>query len=262
MRTRLESGAEVHKLAHQLGVPAERLHFLAGVAPAELRALRHQIGEALFRADRHHFTKVVAVSRIVPVALAARITEHALTPLLAARTAELLDPPRAVELVGRLSDGYLADVAAAMDPARATDVIATIPPERVAAVGAELARRGEWVVMGGFVSAVSLPALRAAVAVLDGEHLLRIGFVLDELTRLDAIADALRDEQLDALLRAAAELDLWTELAEVLANLGEDRVARLAGGFARSDDTVRGAFLAAVADGDLAASVLAMLAAQ
>ena len=92
---------------------------------------------------------------------------------IAARTAELLEPAKAADMVGRLSDRYLADVSAAMDPARAPEVIAQISPVHVAKVGAELARRGEWVIMGGFVSVVSRPGVarrgrrpgrRAAVA--------------------------------------------------------------------------------------------------
>src|SRR3954465_678027 len=119
------------------------LDFLNQDDEPDLRALRTQIGNALFNADKHHFTKVVAVSKIVPPALAAKITEHALSPLIAARTAELLEPAPAVDMAGRLSDRYLADVSAAMDPARAPEVVSTIPPERVATVGVELARRGE-----------------------------------------------------------------------------------------------------------------------
>ena len=52
-------------------------------------------------------------------------------------------------MVKRLSDRYLADVSAAMDPARSPEVLAAVPPERAAAVTVELARRGEWVVIGG-----------------------------------------------------------------------------------------------------------------
>jgi hypothetical protein len=220
--------AEILKLAHQLGVPRAQLAFLTRVDAAELRTLRAQIGDALFEADKHHFSKVVAVSKIVPAALAAKLTEYTLSPLIAARTAELLEPARAVDMVRRLSDRYLADVSAAMDPTRSPEVISQIPPDRVAAVGAELARREEWVVMGGFVSVVSPEALRAAVDVLNGEQLLRIGFVLDDLSRLEDIVAMLRDDQLDGILTAAAERDLWRELDELLSGLDAARTQRLA----------------------------------
>lgn len=256
---RLDSSAEILKLAHQLGVPAKRLDFLGSVGPEDLRALRGQIGEALFRADKHHFTKVVAVSKIVPGALAAKITEFALSPLIAARTAELLDPPRAVDMVGRLSERYLADVSAAMDPSRSPEVISQIPPDRVAAVGVELARRGEWVVMGSFVSVVSPDALAASVRVLDGEQLLRIGFVLDDMSRLGVIADILTDKQLDEMLAAAVEYELWRELDELLANLDADRVTPLAARYAGADAATVAAVEAAASAGSLSRATLAKL---
>ena len=255
----LDSEAEILKLSHQLGVPTSRLGFLDDVPPQDLRILRRQIGNALFAADQHHFGKVVAVSKVVPAALAARITEPALSPLLAARTAELLEPARAVDMVGRLSDRYLADVSAAMDPARAPEVIAQIPPRQVALVGAELARRDEWVVMGGFVSHVSLAALRAAVEQLSGEQLLRVGFVLDDLSRLAEIAPMLTDEQLDEMLAATVDGALWRELDELLANLHTDSAAHLAARFGAADEAIVSAFEAAVERGDLTASGLGKL---
>lgn len=233
---------ELIKLGHVLGLAPEQLAALdglAGVPAPDLRTLRRQIGEALFRADRQHFAKVAALSKAVPTAVAAKLTEHALPPLLAARTAELLEPQRAGDLVKRLPDSYVADVAVAMDPARSPEVIAGIPAERVARVAVELARRREWVVIGGFVAQVSHEGLAASVRAFDGEQLLRISFVLDELSRLDEIAAALTDAQLDQLLSAAAGHELWTELAALLANVGESARDRFAARLAAAPAIVR-----------------------
>ena len=255
----MRAEAEIRKLAHQLGAAPSRLEFLATVPAGDLRALRGRVSELLFEADRHHFDKIVAVSRIVPTALAARITEFGLSPLIAARVAELLEPAKAVDMVGKLSDRYLADVSAAMDPMRVPELIAQIPPARVAMVGAELARRGEWVVMGGFVSLVSDAALEAAVATLTGEELLRAGYVLDDLSRLDDIAEMLTDEQLDGVLGAAIEHDLWVELDEVLANLKGDRAKRIAARYATADAATVAAVEAAAGAGALRPDSLAKL---
>lgn len=230
---------ELIKLGHVLGVAPERLSALADVPAQDLRTLRRQVGEALFRADRQHFVKVAALSKAVPTAIAAKLTEHALPPLLAARTAELLDPQRAGELVKRLPDAYLADVAVVMDPARSPEVIAMIAAERVARVAVELARRGHWVVIGGFVSHVSHDGLVASVRRFDGEQLLRISFVLDELSRLDEIAAALSEAQLDHLLAAAVDHDMWTELEALFANVGAPARERLAAQLAAAPDAVR-----------------------
>lgn len=257
----LHSAAEIQKLAHTLGVPPADLDALAGVPAADLRTLRAQIGEYLFQVDKHHFTKVATLSKAVPIAVAAKLTEHVLPPLLAARTAELLDPERAVDLVARISDGYLADVSAAMDPGRSPRVIAKIPADRVSKVAMELARREEWVVMGGFVAHVSPDALAAAVRSLNGEQLLRIGFVLDDLSRLDQISAMLTDAQLDQLLAAASVCELWRELEDLLANIADERVARLAERFAQAPADVGAAAREAAGAGKLSRDALGRLTA-
>lgn len=256
----LDSTAELRKLAHALGVGVDRLAMVSALPAEDLRTLRSQIGEALFQADKHYFTRVAALSKAVPGPVAARLTQAAFPPLLAARTAELLEPARAVDMVRRLSEAYLADVSAAMDASRAPEVIRAIPPEKVAKVGAELARRQEWVVIGGFVAQVSDAALETTVGLFDGEQLLRIGFVLDDLSRLDHVGAMLSDRQIDDMLSAAAECGLWAELADLLGHLQRERLDRMAGRFAAASESVRSAFRGAVEDGRLDASALTTLA--
>lgn len=245
---------ELQKLAHQLGIDSARLDFLADVPVNDLRTLRAQIGERLFQADKHHFSRIAALSKAVPVAVSAKVSQLALPPLLAARTSELLEPKRAVEMVSRLPAPYLADVAAAMDPGRSPEVVAAIPAVKVALVGTELARRSEWVVMGAFVSYVSREGLRATVAELNGEQLLRVGYVLDDSSRLGEITEALRPEQLDEMLAAAIDCQLWRELDDVLADLDDEHIGPLAERFATAPDERRAAVTAAVENGQLSAA--------
>jgi hypothetical protein len=257
-----DTTSELRKLAHALGVEPERLTGLASVPASDLRILRGQIADALFEADRPRFAKVAALSKAIPVAVAARVTEHAFPPLLAARTAELVDPHRASELVARLSDNYLADVSAAMDPARAPEVIAGIPPDRIATVAAELARREEWVVIAGFVDQVTADALARTVRSFSGEQLLRIGFILDDKTKLDDIGALISDEQLDQIYLAAAECGLWQELDDLIANLTGPRVERIATRYAGADAGVRTAAVQAAGVGALSESSLALLSSK
>jgi hypothetical protein len=252
--------AELRKLAHVLDVDPSRLDMVAGLPPDDLRTLRKQVGEALFQADRHYFVRMAALTKTVPGAVAAKLTEAALPPLIAARTAELLEPHRAADLVGRISEKYLADVSTYMDASRAAEVVAAIPADRVAAVAAELAHREEWIVIGGFVAQVTHEALAASVAKFDGEQLLRIGFVLDDMTRLDDIVGMLTDTQLDQLLAAAGEFGLWPELEGLLAHLAPERVARLADHYRAADESLRAPFERAADAGDLDPAALARLA--
>jgi hypothetical protein len=251
--------AELRKLAHALDVDPDRLDMLTGVPADDLRTLRKQIGEAMFQADRHHLVRVAALSKAVPVPVAVKLTEAVLPPVVAARTAELLEPHRAAHLVGRISEHYLADVSRYMDGARAPEVVAAIPPDRVADVASELAGREEWVVIGSFVAHVTDEALAVSVARFDGEQLLRIGFVLDDLTRLDDIGRMLTDAQIDEILAAAASSGLWLELEELLENLSPARRDRLAARYARLDPSVRAVFEAAASAGELDPDDLATL---
>ena len=59
-----------------------RSTFLDSVLPADIRRLRGQVAEALFEADRHLFARVAALSKAAPVAIAAKLAEHAFSPLL------------------------------------------------------------------------------------------------------------------------------------------------------------------------------------
>ena len=250
---------ELRKLARALEVDEERLAFLETLPEHDLRELRRQVGEAMFQAARPALVRVAALSRAVPVGVAVKLTEKVLPPLIAARTSELLEPHRAAELVSRIAPKYLADVSLYMDAARAPEVVAAIPAERVAEVAAELAAREEWMVIGSFVAQVGEPALRASVARFDGEQLLRIGFVLDDVSRLDDIGGMLTDQQVDELLVAAAKFSLWTELGELMANLSALRLARLADRYAHLDDDVRAVYAGAAKAGDLDKAVLKKL---
>lgn len=253
-----DAQAELRKLAHTLDVDEASLEMLAPVPAGDLRTLRAQIGEALFQADKHHFTRIASLTGSVPVAVTARIAEATLPPLLAARTAELLEPSRAADMISRLGERYLADVSAVMDPARAPRVVAAIPPERVAVVGLELARRGEWVAMGAFVSHINPEALRLSIARYDGEQLLRIGFVLDDSALVDTIGQLLTDAQVDDVLAAASNRHLWVELGGMIRCLSAPRVTRMSARYAAAVE-LHPAFEAAVASGELERAAFARL---
>jgi hypothetical protein len=259
MTTPVRVTVELRKLARALEVDEEQLSFLETVPEEDLRTLRRQVAEAMFQAARPALVRVAALSKAIPVAVAAKLSEKVLPPLIAARTSELLEPRRAAELVSRISPGYLADVSLYMDAARAPEVVAAIPTARVAEVAAELAAREEWIVIGSFVAQVDDQALRAAVARFDGEQLLRIGFVLDDMSRLDDIGGMLTDRQVDELLVAAAKFSLWPELAELVANLSGPRRGRLAARYAGLDEDVRTVYAGAAEAGDLDETVLAEL---
>ena len=223
--TAAETHAELMKLARLLGVPQERLSGLQGVDPAELRALRAQVGERLFAADREAFARVGLLARTIPAAISAKVAEKVLPPMLAARATESLSPEKAGELAGRLPATFLADVAQHLDPMRTADVVVGVPAAKIVEVAAELARRADWVTMGGFVGHLPASTLRATTSALDGAAMLQVWFVLDAKDRLDEIAAMLTDEQVAAMVAAAD--GLAEQFADLVAHLGPEQRARL-----------------------------------
>jgi hypothetical protein len=219
MHAELESTAEVVKLARLLDVDPASLAYLEKVPPEDLRALREQATDVLFDADLGALQSMAAASRVIPVPLLAKITEGVFGPLLCARIAGLIDPPRAVDVAARLEPAFLAEVAAALDPRRATDVIAGMPVEQIVEVTRELLANDEYVTMGRFVGHLSTDALRAAVTVTDEPSLLRVAFVLEGKERLPEVLGLLPRERLRIMIEGGARDGMWPEVLDLLANV-------------------------------------------
>jgi hypothetical protein len=219
----LQTRVEILKLAQVLGRAPESLHYLESVPLEDVRALRERITEALFTAHGHALERLAMASKLLPVGLVATISERAFGPLLSARMAAILEPARAIDVAAKLPPGFLADVAIEMDPRRASEVIGSIPPRQIGEVTAELVRRGEHVTMGRFVGHLGDEAIVAALAVMDDQSLLRITFVLEEKDRLEHLVDLMPEGRLAELVATAAAADLWLEAIDFVGHLSPRR---------------------------------------
>jgi hypothetical protein len=212
------SHAEVVKLARLLDRAPEQLEHLERIPLADLRALREQITDVLFSAQGTALGRLAAASRVLPIGLIATIAEKAFGPLVSARIAGLLEPSRAVEVAAKLPPAFLADVAIELDPRRASDVIAKIPAAQIAGVTRELIRRDEHVTMGRFVGHLSDEALVAAMNEMDDDVLLQVTFVLEEQERLEHLLRLLPEERLASIAGTAANSDQSLEARDLLAH--------------------------------------------
>lgn len=226
MSAALQSRAEVEKLARALGADPEDLDGLDHAAADVIRDLRHTITDALYEADRHHFARVAAVAKAVPVALAAKLAEHALGPLLTARVAGLVDTDLACNLARRLPPDFLAQIAVQLDPRQATAILSCLPTDVVVAGAVELDERGEHVAMSMFVGHLSDAALNATVEILSAEALLTVGFLIEAPERLDGVFAHLSDERVEDVIALATAEERWDELAGIHAHLGAEQRAR------------------------------------
>jgi hypothetical protein len=221
VRSPLDSDVEILKLARLVGGEPRDLGYLRHADAQDIRDLREQVTVTMFDADRQMLQRVSAATRLIPAKLAALIGERAFGPLLCARVTGLLEPSRAVDIAAKLPIAFLTDLAIQLDPRRASRVIAEIPPSQIAEITKLLDAREEHVVMGGFVGHLSEAALRAAIAVVSDEALLRIAYVVESKGSLGALVATLPSERLESIIVTAAERELWLEALDVLGHVSE-----------------------------------------
>jgi hypothetical protein len=216
---RLQSHAEVMKLARLLDREPDELAYLQPMAPDDLRALRDGVTETLYDAHGSSLGRLAAASRLLPAGLTATIGQRAFGPLLSARLAGLLDTDKAVDVAGKLPPPFLADVAVELDPRRASDLIASIAPALIGQVTAELVARGEYVTMGRFVGHLSDGAIAAALANMDDEAVLRTAFVIEDRSQLSRLFAKLPKGRPAGIIAAAAADRMWLEALDLLNHL-------------------------------------------
>lgn len=218
-----ESRSEILKLARLLHRDPDSLLYLAALPVDDVRRFRDQVTDVLFSANQRTFARLAAAAKLLPAALNATIAQRAFGPVLAARITGQLEPSRAVEVAERLPPSFLADVAIELDPRRASAVIAKIPPRLLASITRELVKRDEYVTMGRFLGHLPDAAIATAIAATDDQALLRTGFVLEEKSRLEQVADLLGPERLGDVIETARADELWPEALDLLTYLNIDR---------------------------------------
>ena len=191
MATLLDADVEILRLARLVDATPDALDYLRHADPQDIRDLREQVTVAMFDADRQMLQRVASASRLIPSKLAALVGERAFGPLLCARLTGLMEPSRAVDVAAKLPTSFLTELAIQLDPRRASRVIAEIPPQQIADITKGLAEREEHAVMGGFVGHLSEAALRAAIAVVSDETLLRTAYVIESKGSIGALVATL-----------------------------------------------------------------------
>ncbi|VVJ19328.1 Uncharacterised protein [Amycolatopsis camponoti] len=221
--------AEILKLARVLDVEPARLEYLARVDADDLQAFREQVTDTLFDANIAVLQRMALAARLLPGGVLAKIAEKVFGPLLCARIAGLVEVSRGVDVAKRLHPRFLAEVAAELDPRRASAIISRIPLETVLAVAAELGRKEDWITLGRFVGHLPDPTVRRALDEIDDPGLLRIAFVLDDKNRIDHVVGLLPAHRLGRVITAAgADEALWTPALDMLNHLSAERRSTLA----------------------------------
>jgi hypothetical protein len=238
MSARLDTAAEVLKLARLLRVDQSDVAYLEAVPADELRALRESVTESVFASGAESLRRVAAGAKLIPSPLVATIAQKAFGPLLCARAAGAVDPGKAIDVAGRLPADFLADTTIELDPRRVAAIISQVPKDLVVPVAAELGRRREYVTMGRFLAYVPDHAIVAAMTALGDEALLQTAFVLEHKDRLDHAVGLLPTERLPTVIANASSLGLWPEALDLLEHLSNERRGPVANVVAEQDTAV------------------------
>ena len=170
--------------------------------------------------------RAVTLSSAIPTGLAAKLSERALGPVLAARIVPVAPPETALAIGSKLPPEFLADIAQEMDPSMATETVKDMDADQIAAVTRLLAHREEHLVMADFCTAISDRALVATVDAIEEPALLRTVILIEDEGTVAQVVDALDDHRVEAVQHAAAEHGLEDHLAWLVGTLDEERASR------------------------------------
>lgn len=199
----LRARIELAKLARELGVDEAQLGYLADAPANGLRELRRVTCAALSRRHEARATLLASANQILPVAVAAKISEQALGAGPSARVASAMEPEAAARLAAHLAPAFLADLAARLDPTRVGAIVARLPDATVLDVAQRLLAADDVVTLARFVAVVD-PAIAAQVAGrATGAELLRIVLYAEDAAALGVLARRLPEAALVGMLEAA-----------------------------------------------------------
>ena len=228
MSERLDSRAEVLKLARLLDVKPDELSYLSGLPSGELRVLRDRATDRLFT-SAPGLARAAAAAKLIPSGLVATISQRAFGPMLCARAAGGADTAKAIDVARRLPADLPGRRRSPPGPtAYGGDHRRGARPEVVVPVAEELGRRREHVTMGRFLAFVPDSAVAAAIGALDDETMLRTAFVLEHKDRLDHAIGLLPPERLPGIIDTASRLELWPEALDLLAHVSDERLGPIA----------------------------------
>ena len=229
---------ELVKLGRLLGVDPDAMSYVGALDAAGVRAVREALSARLFDDAKPMLQRVARGSKVLPNGTTARIAERAFGAMLCARIASLLAPDHALDLAIRMSDPFLADVSAQIDPRGASPVIGGIPADRIVAVAKILVARRDYVTMARFVDFLAPATIAAVIAAIPDElDLLHIGAYVESPAKLAELIGQLPTPRLGAMLASlqGGDGDLWRE-ALAVAELLDDRWKRPLGDIAAELD--------------------------
>lgn len=222
--SKLDSSAEIAKLAQLLNTTSNDLQFLEGMSLPTLIKLRELSSEKLFNDGGKLFQKLASASKLLPLGMTATVGEKIFGPMLCARIASEMPYQRAIELSQKMTTPFLAKVTLELDPRRVKDIIQHMPLENLQAVSTELLKHKNYMVMGRLVGFMTQANLRAILNHVSSEEaLLHIGFFVEGKHQLSDIIRLLPKGRLAKIvLYMQTHPQLWPEALSLMVHLEDD----------------------------------------
>jgi hypothetical protein len=208
-------------------VSEAHLAFLAHLELDTLRALRDQITDRLFDADRSVLEAIAKANNMVPGSVSSKIAVKAFPPSLAARVAGVLATDKAIDMARRVPVTYLADLAPHLDPRRVTAILEKLPTRVLVDAGKILGERGEFIAMADFVGVLTVNQIAEVIPVLSDEVVVRTGLVVEDASRVGEIVALLPPDRLEGLLRTGAATGSWDTIRRARDHVSVELQARL-----------------------------------
>jgi hypothetical protein len=200
--SKLGTQSEIDKLGETLALDPDRLAFLSGLPPEELRSLRVSVYERMFGLDRVLFERLAILGARMPAAVTARVAEHVFGPMISARVVAEMPGTTALAVAERVPASFFADTAPYLDPRRLRDMIPRLPVEVAVEVARELVSRGQFTTVSRFVDFVTEEQTRAVVDAIDDEAaILRVAFYMGSKNRMDHLFRTLPPERIERMVR-------------------------------------------------------------
>lgn len=220
--SKLETRAEIARLAALLRVSEAHLAFIAHQDLETLRSLRDQVTDRLFDADRNVLEAIAKANSMVPGSVSSKIAVKAFPPSLAARVAGVLGTDKAIDMARRVPVTYLADLAPHLDPRRVTAILEKLPTQLLVDAGKILGERGEYIAMADFVGVLDDDQIARVIPVLSDEALVRTGLVIEDPRRIAAILTMLPPDRLAGVVTTAARVGQWDGIRRAIEHFDSD----------------------------------------
>ncbi|MFB7716599.1 hypothetical protein [Nocardia sp. NPDC056100] len=156
---------ELHRLAHILHVPPDRVEHLAQLGYEHVFALRQRVTITLADRYAHDYRRLRLYRRFIPLRLSLPLAAKILPPRLIGRAASSVvdarDMERALQVLARLDPAVVADAAPYMDPRTIARFAHLAPPALVNGLMLELLARKDFSTADLFVDFVDPAVLDA-----------------------------------------------------------------------------------------------------